>query len=136
MNPDEWIRDDGFELTLLSPENPAVLLHTKVPSVMEDSAESLPEIDYFLWWQGWGPHLLAAERELLTTSLGAYLGRVMVRRLGGRWVPRRNLDEAAVLVGDRAWLPFLRARHHLQSRQAALDFSLTQLYRQASRVLQ
>jgi hypothetical protein len=117
-------------------EQLAALLHTKVPSVMDASAESLPEIDYFLWWQGWGPKLPEAERELLTTSLGAYLGMVLVRRLGGRWVPRRHLDEASVIVRDRAWRPFLRARHHLQSRQAAIDFSLTQFYRCASRFLQ
>jgi hypothetical protein len=58
---------------------------------------------------------------------------LLVHRLGGRWVPRSKPDEAAVVVGDRAWLPFVRARHHVQSRQAALDFSLTQLYRHASR---
>ncbi|MFL5347575.1 MAG: hypothetical protein ACJ8AT_22545 [Hyalangium sp.] len=112
-------------------EQLAALLHTEVPSVMDGSPESLPEIDYFLWWRGWGPQLPEAERELLITSLGAYLGMVLVHKAGGRWVPRRHLEEAAVIVGDRAWLPFLRARHHVQSRQAALDFSLTQLYRQA-----
>jgi hypothetical protein len=100
---------------------------------MDGSPESLPEIDYFLWWRGWGPQLPEAERELLITSLGAYLGMVLVHRAGGRWVPRRNLQEACVIAGDRAWLPFLRARHHVQSRQAALDFSLTQLYRYALR---
>jgi hypothetical protein len=114
-------------------EQLAALLHTEVPSVMDGSPESLPEIDYFLWWRGWGPQLPEAERELLTTSLGAYLGMLLVHRLGGRWVPRRKLDEAAIVVGDRAWLPVVRARHHVQSRQAALDFSLTQLYRHASR---
>ncbi len=112
----------------------AVLLHSEVPSVMDSSPESLLEIDYFLWWRGWGSQLPEAEREIFITSLGAYLGLVLVRRLGGRWVPRRKLDEAAVTVGNRAWLPFLRARHHVQSRQAALDFSLTHLYRQARRL--
>ncbi|MBN1207586.1 MAG: hypothetical protein JXB05_22145 [Myxococcaceae bacterium] len=115
-------------------EQLAALLHKEVPSVMDGSAESLPEIDYFLWWRGWGPQLPEAERELLITSLGAYLGMVLVHRLAGRWVPRARLDEAAVIVGDRAWLPFVRARRHVQSRQAALDFSLTQLYRHAQRL--
>jgi hypothetical protein len=114
-------------------EQLAALLHKEVPSVMDASPESLPELDYFFWWRGWGPQLPPEERELLITSLGAYLGMLLVRTLGGRWVPRRNLEEAAVIVRDRAWLPFLRARHHVQSRQAALDFSLTQLYRHASR---
>jgi hypothetical protein len=101
---------------------------------MDGSPESLPQIDSFLWWQEWGTRLPEAERELLVTSLGAYLGMVLVHQLGGRWVPRRKLDEAAVVVGDRAWLPFARARHQVQSRQAVLDFSLTQLYRQALRL--
>jgi hypothetical protein len=114
-------------------EQLAALLHTEVPSVMDASPESLPEIDYFLWWRGWGRQLPPAEHELLIASLGAYLGMVMVHTLGGRWVPRRNLDEATVIVGDKAWRPFLRARHHLPSRQAALDSSLTQLYRHARR---
>jgi hypothetical protein len=115
-------------------EQLAALLHKEVPSVMDASPKSLPEIDYFLWWRGWGPRLPEAEKELLITSLGAYLGMVMVHRLGGRWVPRRKLEEATVIVGGRAWLPFLRARHHVESPQAALDCSLTQLFRQAERL--
>ncbi|WP_224368526.1 hypothetical protein [Hyalangium versicolor] len=114
-------------------EQLAALLHTEVPSVMKGSPESLPQIDYFLWWRGWGHQLPEAERELLIDSLGAYLGMVMVHTLGGTWVPRRKQAEAAVIVGDKAWLPFLRARHLVQSRQAVLDFSLTQLFRHARR---
>ncbi|WP_395814357.1 hypothetical protein [Archangium minus] len=49
-------------------------------------------------------------------------------------MPRRDLDEAAVVVGDRAWLPFLRARHYLQYHDASLDFSLTQFFREARRL--
>ena len=48
-------------------------------------------------------------------------------------MPRRNLNEAHVILGDRAWLPFLRARRHLQSQQSAFDYSLTQFYRVAAR---
>jgi len=59
--------------------------------------------------------------------------RVLVDTLGGRWVPRQNLDEAYVALGDRAWLPFLRARHFLQTQQSVLDYSLTKLYREAER---
>jgi hypothetical protein len=54
--------------------------------------------------------------------------------LGGRWVPRRNWEESMVVVGDRAWLPFLRARHALQGREAPLDYSCTQLFRVAQRL--
>jgi hypothetical protein len=44
------------------------------------------------------------------------------------------LEEAAVILGDRAWLPFLRARHALQNQQAPLDFSCSQLFRTAQRL--
>ena len=72
-------------------------------------------------------------REPAVPTIGAYLGEVLVRNLGGRWIPRQKLEEAQVLVGNRVWLPFLRARHYMTSRQALLEHSLTQLYRIAER---
>jgi hypothetical protein len=56
-----------------------------------------------------------------------------VQYLKGTWVPRRNLDESYVVLGDRAWLPLVRARHLLESEEAALNASLTQLYLTAAR---
>lgn len=110
-------------------------LHKEVPSVMDRSPESLPRIDWNAWRTAWGSWFTTPEEHaLLTPALGAYLGMLLVHQLGGKWVPRRNLDEAAVVVGDRAWLPFLRARHHLQGRNGPLDFSLTQLFREARRL--
>jgi len=58
---------------------------------------------------------------------------VLVRNLGGQWIPRQKLEEAQVRVGNRVWLPFLRARRYMRSCQSLLDFSLTQLYREAER---
>jgi hypothetical protein len=66
--------------------------------------------------------------------LGAYLGELLIKHLGGRWVPRRSLLESAVVVGPRAWLPFLRAHHLLQAPDAPLDFTLSQLFHQAVRL--
>jgi hypothetical protein len=37
------------------------------------------------------------------------------------------------VIGDTAFLPFLRARHYLLSTQSLLDHSLTQFYRVAAR---
>ena len=34
---------------------------------------------------------------------------------------------------NRAWLPFVRARNYMRSRQSLLDYSLTYLYRVAER---
>ncbi|WP_309891071.1 hypothetical protein [Archangium sp.] len=144
--PEEWLPADAA----LPPdvENPeragehyndlaellVALMHTKVPSVFEATPESLAEVDYQFWHQDF-PRVF--EREDIDAqavpAIGAYLGEVLVRHLGGRWIARERLDEAQVLVGDRVWLPFARARHYMRSRQALLDYSLTQLYRVAER---
>jgi hypothetical protein len=110
------------------------LLGKDVPAVMDGTVEALPQVDYHFWHFGWGRRLPDEEKEILISALGAWLGMFLVHTLGGRWVPRRALDEAAVVVGDRAWLPFLRARHALQGREAPLDSSCTQLFRLASRL--
>ncbi|MFL5358646.1 hypothetical protein [Archangium sp.] len=110
------------------------LLAKKVPAVLDGTVDALPQVDYHLWHKGWARRLPDEEKEILGAALGAWLGMFLVHTLGGRWVPRRALDEAAVVVGDRAWLPFLRARHSLQGREAPLDFSCTQLFRLAQRL--
>jgi len=114
-------------------EKLAALLHQDVPEVMDGTPESLPAIDAYLWHRDFAGYERHKVDGILVPAVGAYLGKVLVQHLGGRWVPRRNLDEAQVIVGDRAWLPFLRARHHLQSQQSAFAHSLTQLYRAAAR---
>ena len=63
----------------------------------------------------------------------AYLGQVLVRHLGGQWLPLRNMAEAQLRVGNRVWLPFVRAHRYMRSQQALLDSSLTQLFREAQR---
>jgi hypothetical protein len=129
--PDVQAAIDHYEGTYA--EQLLALLHTEVPSVMDRSPESLPRIDWNSWRMAWGSSFSEKQRSLATPALGAYLGMLLVNELGGKWMPRRNLDEAAVVVGDRAWLPFLRARHYLQGRNAPLDHSLTQLFREAQR---
>jgi hypothetical protein len=113
-------------------EHLVALLHTAVPSVLDASPESLTDIDFHLWREDFPT---TRSREALDThavpALGAFLGQVLVRHLGGQWIPRRGLDEAQVRVGPRVWFPFARARQALRSRHAVLDFSLTQLYRVA-----
>ena len=53
--------------------------------------------------------------------------------LGGTWIPRQNPEESQVRVGQRLWLPFLRARRYMESRQSLLTHSLTQFFREAER---
>jgi hypothetical protein len=91
--------------------------------------ESLPPLDYCLW-----AYLIPSkDNSDLIPYVGAFLGRVLVDYLEGEWVPRKNIEEAQVVVGDRVWLPFLRANHCLQSKDAALDYSLTKFYRTVER---
>jgi hypothetical protein len=115
-------------------EHLVALLHTQVPSVFEATPESLTDVDYHFWRENFPERF---ERwkvdEHAVPAVGAYLGEVLVRNLGGQWIPRQKLEEAQVRVGNRVWLPFVRAHRYLRSRQALLDFSLTQLYRVAER---
>ena len=115
-------------------ERLVALLHTDVLSVFDATPESLTDVDFRFWHQGFPERF---ERwkvdEHAVPAVGAYLGRVLVNNLGGQWIPRKKLEEAQVLVGDRVWLPFLRARRYMRSTQSLLDFSLTQLYRVAER---
>jgi len=115
-------------------EHLVALLHSSAPSVFTETPESLTDVDFYFWREEF-PRVF--ERVAIDTSAvpaaGAYLGEVLVRRLGGRWLPRKNFQEAQVLVGQRVWLPFLRAHRYLQTLQSLLDYSLTQLYREAER---
>jgi len=115
-------------------EQLVALLHSKVPSVFEATPESLTEADFYFWREEFPK---SRPREAIdehgVPAIGAYLGEVLVRNLGGRWIPRQKLEEAQVLVGSRVWFPFVRARHYMRSRQSLLDYSLTYLYRVAER---
>jgi hypothetical protein len=115
-------------------EHLVALLHTEVPSVFEATPESLTDADFYFWREEFPTsRMREAIDEHAVPAIGAYLGEVLVRNLGGRWIPRQELMEAQVLVGNRVWFPFARAHHYMRSCQALLDYSLTQLYRVAER---
>jgi hypothetical protein len=115
-------------------EHLVALLHTQVPSVFEETPESLTDVDFYFWREDFPKSRLRENIEAYAVpAIGAYLGQVLVRNLAGRWIPRQKLEEAQVLVGNRVWLPFVRARHYMASCQALLDYSLTRLYRVAER---
>ena len=101
--------------------------------VRQRSPLALAHVDAFAYNENWASYKSPILREPILEGMGAFLGMMLKMYLKGRWVPRKNLDEAAVVVGDRAWLPFLRARRHLERRQNALDYSLIQLSREALR---
>ena len=144
--PEEWLPADAalpadvenptrsLQQYSLHAEQLVALLHSEVPSVFAATPESLTDADFYFWREEFPKsRLREAIDEQAVPAVGAYLGEVMVRHLGGRWIPRQKLEEAQVLVGNRAWLPFVRARHYMRSRQALLDYSLTRLYRVAER---
>ncbi len=108
--------------------------HTEISSVFEQTPESLTDVDFFFWVENL-PETFERQNidQRAVPAVGAYLGQVLVRHLGGQWIPRKKLEEAQVRVGQRVWLPFVRAHRYLRSRQSLLDSSLTQLYRVAER---
>jgi hypothetical protein len=115
-------------------EHLVALLHSEVPSVSTATPESLTDADFYFWREEFPTsRLREAIDEHAVPAIGAYLGEVLVRNLGGKWIPRMKLEEAQVLVGTRVWLPFVRAHHYMRSGQSLLDYSLTQLYREAER---
>jgi hypothetical protein len=124
----------ALEHYALQAEYLVALLHTEAPSVFEATPESLTAVDYQFWHESF-PEVF--ERHNIDAravpAVGAYLGQVLVRQLGGEWIPRKKLEEAQVRIGERVWLPFLRAHRYMRSRQALLDYSLTQFYREAER---
>ncbi|MHA7632731.1 hypothetical protein [Corallococcus sp. M7] len=115
-------------------ERLVALLHTPVPSVLKGSPESLTDIDLHFWKETF-PDTFERHNvdAIVVPAVGAYLGEVLVKHLGGQWLPRKQWMEAQVRVGDRVWLPFARAHRYMRSTQALLDHSLTQLYRVAER---
>jgi hypothetical protein len=144
--PEEWLPADAalpsdvadtkavLEHYSLLAEHLVALLHTEVPSVFEATPESLTDVDYQFWHDDF-PQVFERHHidQRAVPAVGAYLGQVLVRHLGGEWIPRKRLEEAQVRVGRRVWLPFLRAHRYMRSTQALLDYSLTQLYREAAR---
>jgi hypothetical protein len=144
--PEEWrpatsalptdVDDSGRALEIYSTlaEHLVALLHTQVPSVFEQTPESLTDVDFYFWLEDFPKSRPRENIEAYAVpAIGAYLGEVLVRHLGGRWIPRQKLDETQVLVGNRVWFPFIRAHRYMRSCQALLDFSLTRLYRVAER---
>ncbi|HEX8701347.1 MAG TPA: hypothetical protein VF815_21150, partial [Myxococcaceae bacterium] len=115
-------------------EHLVALMHTRVPSVFKATPESLTDVDFQFWHEEF-PRVFEQRNidEYAVPAVGGYLGEVLVRNLGGQWIPRRKLHEAQVRVGPRVWLPFLRAHRYLRTCQSLLDYSLTQLYREAER---
>jgi hypothetical protein len=134
LPPDVENGERALQRYSLHAEHLVALLHSEVPSVFKATPESLTEADFYFWREEFPTsRLREAIDEHAVPAIGAYLGEVLVRNLGGRWIPRQRLDEAQVLVGTRAWLPFVRARNYMRSRQSLLDYSLTYLYRVAER---
>jgi hypothetical protein len=144
--PEEWLpassalpsdvpdTQAALEQYSLLAENLVALMHTQVPSVFEQTPESLTDVDFQFWLESF-PRVF--ERYQIDTravpAVGAYLGQVLVRHLGGQWIARKKLQEAQVRVGQRVWLPFLRAHRYMRSEQTLIDFSLSQLFRAAER---
>jgi hypothetical protein len=93
-------------------ENTVVYFHGKVEEVFDYSRESLEALDRYF-----AAHPQAKEysREHLfkefIPALGAYLGEVLVKRLGGKWVKRQPILKSSVKVKTMELAPFWIAFH-------------------------
>ncbi|WP_140853526.1 hypothetical protein [Myxococcus xanthus] len=83
--------------------------------------------------QGTGGGILSRSWWPETLGHVTNLGDILSRRLGGTWVLRQKMEESQVRVGKRVWLPFLRARRYMQSRESLLVYSLTQFFHDVAR---
>jgi hypothetical protein len=107
----------------------AVILHDHVKGLAtpsKASAETIAELDHHFYQFDYPDTFGRAKTDTLIEPLGAWLGQVLVGQCGGEWVPRAKLEENQVVIGKTAYLPFLRAKHLLASKEAVLDHSLTQ----------
>ncbi|WP_309243073.1 hypothetical protein, partial [Hyalangium versicolor] len=127
--PEEWLPAEAalptdvvdtkaaLEHYSLLAEYLVALLHTQVPSVFEQTPESLTDVDFQFWVERFPEVFERNEIEQRAVpTVGAYLGQVLVRHLGGQWIPRKKLEEVQVRVGKRIWLPFMRAHRYMRSR--------------------
>jgi hypothetical protein len=144
--PEEWLPVDAalpsdvpdtnkaLEHYSLMAESLVAILHSEVPSILQQTPEALTDADLHFWVWNFPERF---ERDNIDTHLvpaiGAYLGEVMVKHLGGQWIFRKRWQECQVRVGSRVWLPFVRAHNCMRTCQSLLDFSLTQFYRAAER---
>jgi hypothetical protein len=112
-----------------------VLLHDKEPALGSNAGpEVLPLLDAHFYTEDYPGTFGAEKTALLLRPLGAWLGELLVRELGGEWAPRAKMDEIEVVVGKTAFLPLLRAKHYLASKDAVLEYSLTKYFGEAKKL--
>jgi hypothetical protein len=90
------------------------VLHTRIDSVLGQEPGSIIEVDDYVMYERWAEfqeYMPQSKRDRLVPMLGAYLGELLIKHLGGRWVPRRSLLESAVVGGPPPGLALLRGPH-------------------------
>jgi hypothetical protein len=113
-----------------------VLLHDKEPALASNAGpEVLPLLDVHFYGEDYPGTFGAEKTALLLRPLGAWLGELLVRELDGEWAPRGKMDEIEVVVGKTAFLPLLRAKHYLESKDAVLEYSLTKYFADAKKLV-
>jgi len=74
-----------------------VLLHDQEPALGSNAGpEVLPLLDVHFYQEDYPGTFGAEKTARLLRPLGAWLGGLLVRELGGTWVPRMKMDEIAV----------------------------------------
>lgn len=111
----------------------AAIYHT----VRDRNPESLLHLDISFWKSQPGKRDPLFVEAFLGMAVGAYLGCMIEAQLGGRWEPADVYTRSRVVVGNRAWYPFLRAERCLEgaTRRQVLLHSLYCFYRTVERAI-
>ncbi|MGE3672263.1 MAG: hypothetical protein AB7K71_21510 [Polyangiaceae bacterium] len=106
-------------------------------TVRDRNPESLLHLDISFWRYQPGKRDPLFVEAFLGMAVGAYLGCMIEDQLGGRWEPADVYTKSRVVVGDRAWYPFLRAERCLEgaTRRQVLLHSLYCFYRTVERAI-
>ncbi len=125
--------DEGDKYSGWSGDLDIVAHSNEVDIANSDEPEFLALLDRHFWQDSYDYFETQSNRDKIVRLVGAALGGMLVDSLDGEWRPRKNLEETSVIVGDRAWFPFKRARNLAKDKDSVLQHSLYKLYREAER---
>jgi len=121
------LRDDA--------ETAMVRISRCLPHGRYHEPHDLPLVDFVVWLiEVAEPFVFPKEScEIIGRGLAVHLGELLVEHLGGSWMVSKDPADTYVRIGAHAWFPFRRTKNALQSKSAAIDYSLTKFWCEAAR---
>jgi hypothetical protein len=109
------------------------LVHSSVPDVTRFQPEVLPSIDDYFYRHDYpGASTAGTSIETSFPQSPGSSGECSWSTWADDGSPARTSKSPASRSKGKVWLPFLRAKHYLATKESALQHSLTQFYRIAS----